>query len=182
MVAAAALAAAAACAPPDDPVIGAPGGIIGRRPPGAFVAGAGDGDGDGGGTTGSTPSGACEPANFVGDANCAVKWSTDIFPKVKAGGTWNCAAAGCHQPNAAQAYSEPLIGATADQAFEDLRKYKSARMPNLYINPCSKDLGASSIHANIAHTLNPAMPPGVKGTDADLAKLKTWVECGAPKN
>jgi hypothetical protein len=169
-----------ACAPPEDPAIGAPNGILGRQPPSAV--------GDGGAAPPSGNQGvACTEADWAkdDDAACAVKWSTDIFPKVT--GAWNCTLAGaCHQPGApgGSPAALPLIDKdNAATAFKQLAEFKNDSLGRVYINPCSKVLGESAFHGNISGTVGKVMPPGSGvSVQADKDQLKTWIECGAPNN
>lgn len=165
--------AAGACGAVDEPLYGPPGGIDGRKPP--PPAGFGDTAGTTGATTGGTTgAAACVQANFVSDPNCAVKWSTDIYPKVKA--AWACT--GCHGTQA------PIIdGADATKAWDQLRATAapiSGGKP--YVNPCSKDPTASSFVGNVKHEVGKGMPTTAPLGAADVDQLTTWVACGAPNN
>jgi hypothetical protein len=165
----------------DDPSrFGAHSGLQGKQISGTGTPDPGGGGSDGGGGGGTTPATGCVEANYVGDMNCSVKWSTDIWPLVSATGAWRCAAGDCH----GGVQIPPRIEGEPDKAFADMMKHSINGKP--YLNPCSKDLTASTFFCNMAGN-SPAcgklpMPVGITPVAADIAKLKTWIECGAPKN
>jgi hypothetical protein len=160
----------AACAPVEEPAIGSPGNILRQHTPGGTTT-----DTDGGGTTTTA---ACTDANVVSDANCAVKFTADIFPLIK--GTWGCTTAGCHKTANGQNATPPEISdADATAAYGTLKGWKGNKLTKVYVNPCSKDDNASAILGNLNGDLLPSMPPAGKPATG-LDKLKTWVECGAP--
>ncbi len=135
-----------------------------------------------GGTGGAAPvPTACVPAGYVSDANCAVKWSTDILPLMK---TLSCSGATCHKPGAnGQPPNKPPIDDTAaDATYAALLEYKIGGIP--YFNPCSKNPDQSSFVCNTtaAKVCGQVMPPGIGVSGANAQKIATWVACGAPKN
>ena len=130
----------------------------------------------------SKPSGdgACTQAKWLAvDPACTVKWRTDIHPKMKSGGAWNCGGTGCHVAGA----NDPTIDDDADATYLRLTKKTTSSKP--YLNPCSKDPSASSFACNThaTGTCASAMPPAAGlQNDADKKLVNDWVACGAPKN
>jgi hypothetical protein len=123
--------------------------------------------------------GACTPDKYLPvDPACTVKWSTDIYPKMKSGAAWNCGGTGCHAPGGVA----PVINDNPDETYANLVKHITSGKP--YFNPCSKDVNASSFACNTraTGTCASAMPPGNGVPEADKAPINTWVACGSPKN
>jgi hypothetical protein len=159
-----------ACAPPEDPQVS--GKVENQKTP--------DPSFDAGGAAPAQPV-ACSAANYAqgDDAACTVTWAADIYPLIK--GAWNCAnGAGCHGTGGVA----PVIDTTdAKTAFAALAMYTSAKVTRPYINPCSKVEAESAFTASLTAGGNGAgtkMPIGTPATAADIAKVKTWLECGAP--
>lgn len=163
---------------PPEPEYGAPGAIDNRNPD--------DRTGGGAGGTAGTATACATAADFAkdDDANCAVKFSTDIWPKLKNDGAWRCSTTGCHVSAIPPNVVVPMD--SAGGTFEVLRAMKTKGTQNPYVNPCSKDPAASAFLANLKGELGTKMPVATTGVTppaaADLAQVETWLKCGAPNN
>lgn len=200
--------AAIACTnyePPDVANYGPPNGINGKTPngpPAAAPTGTGTSNpppsSDGGGApAGDSGGGGPPPASnlacvtaggtLVADAGCAVSWSKDIFPKMAAGGAWNCAGASCHA-----AGNPPVLPADAHGMYTTLTAYTGtattgAQAGQYYFNPCSTDPAKSTFSCNLQPAASGGcgslqMPLGITVAAAGMTAVSTWVACGAPEN
>jgi hypothetical protein len=188
-----------ACSGDAPTTYGPPSGLQGKSPAEAFTNngdddgggggnGGGNGNGNGGGNGGGGDAG-CGGAGPIDGGACAVKWSTDIYPKMTAGGAWKCADTNCHGGNA----TPPIIsGTSASAAYTALVNYGLiADTTKHYFNPCSTDPAQSAF---VCNTTTPstcgalgmpslATPPGAAApTPTELTQIATWVGCGAPEN
>jgi hypothetical protein len=181
MVAAGVGAVSVACtAEVSDPRYGPPGGLRNSQLPSPAT---GSGTGTGTAPT-STPEGGTGEGG-VNPASCTVKFSTDIYPSMQQGGTWKCASTnGCH--GGAGAPSVTIDPNNAATAYTTLSKY-TATGGKPYFNANSTDPNASAVTCNLAGQCGGQMPPpgnaaGGAADPATEAKLKTWLQCGAPNN
>jgi hypothetical protein len=191
----------AACAdptPPDVATYGPPNGLSGKE--GQLPGPPDEGDGGGGtgsssGTSSGTGSSSGATAQYLcqqqtpgatladPDGGCSVSFTTDLFPKMQAGGTWNCAspANGCHGNLQA-----PLLTTnTATAFYTTLANFALGDDKGVpYINPCSTDPTKSGFACNVASTgtCGILMPSGAAMAAADQTAVATWVACGAPLN
>jgi len=175
--------------PPDVPNYGPPNGLSGKAPDtptgGGDDAGGGTTPEDAGGSTGATPL-LCQTSGgtIVDGGACAVSFTTQIYPKMQAGGTWNCAGiVGCHGGSAIA----PVLNGTTAQSFYDAMAnmsftYVTPAVP--YVNPCSTSPTSSALACSVASTgtCGNLMPLGTAMPAADQTTIATWVACGAPFN
>lgn len=119
----------------------------------------------------------------VSDMNCSVKFNADILPVLKT----NCADV-CH---GAKNAPPPVLGdpltAYANMDAQRLKNNTQDDKARRYINPCSKDSSASYMLCNLEKdgpdaTCGSHMPVGSTLPAETLAKVKTWLDCGAPNN
>ncbi|MFO0736993.1 MAG: hypothetical protein U0270_13990 [Labilithrix sp.] len=179
------LAAALACTTDyqqglDDPKYAGPNALADQQPPGGSTEQtAGGGGGTSGATATDTPACVTKGGTVIPPEQCAVTFAS-ILAGFQAA---SCTSASCH----GNGNPAPLISADKNATYTALTKFVGTTAKP-YVNPCSKDLTASSIAQNI----DPAAPTGERGTlmppsvgvkDATLlANVKTWVACGAPNN
>jgi hypothetical protein len=188
--------AAVACSnyePPDVANYGPPNGIDGKTPNSPSASGTStppSSGGDGGaasGGEGGTPavSYACG-APIAQTTPCSVSWKADIYPKMVAGGTWNCAGTGACHASATQ----PVLAGDAHSFYTTLANYTGTTTnapyaSEPYLNPCSTDPAKSTFVCNTQATTPcglAGMPLGQPIAAAGLTAISTWVACGAPEN
>ena len=162
----------------EDPNFGLPNALAGQKQPGPSSAAD-----DKSGTTGQ-PECVKAGGTLVNNANCAVSFKTDVLGAFKASA---CDRAGCHTPPTPP--SEPMIDPADPQ--KTWAAFAAFKLSNgkLYVDPCSTDAAKSTIGANVNAAAPVAdrgalMPLGsTTGLPADvIAKIDTWLKCGAPNN
>ena len=115
---------------------------------------------------------------------CAVSWSTDIFPNMMSTGAWRCAQSSCHG-----GFQAPKMSDDPAVTYAALTGYTMVPpAPSIpYVLPGNTDPTASGIECNLSgSTCGQQMPLTQNGashlTSDEIAKLDTWVKCGAPEN
>ncbi|MBK6691950.1 MAG: hypothetical protein IPG50_07060 [Myxococcales bacterium] len=144
-------------------------------------------------TAGGTPVGERTCAQPIAvNTNCAVKWADIYTTYIK--GQWRCADKVCHgtgsltQPSISD--TDPALARRQLAAYV-LKGDKGKAPEKFYIDPCSTEPNVSSIICNLRidnqatcgngmplSGLNNVTVTGV--TAADVDKIKTWLQCGAP--
>lgn len=173
----------------DDPNFGPAGALEGVSPPPrtSDQGAGGSPGGNGGGTSvdGGAPIPEDQPVcvtrggTVLDNGPCAVSFAKDVLD---AFGQANCGDNACH--GGLRPVNPPRIDPGDPAAMYVV--FTTYKMQNSapYVNPCSTDVTASGMYCN----LDPAQPCGTRmpqgGTFADplLAKIETWVKCGAPNN
>ncbi len=117
----------------------------------------------------------------VSDNNCSVKFANDIMPILKQNGCVSC-----HQSTSLPRLTEEAAATYESMLAWTLNASSTDPAAPRYLNPCSKDAKASFFLCNLQKDGATAkcgihMPTGGQISDDALAKVKTWVECGAPK-
>lgn len=169
------LAAIAACEPieENEPELS---GFSGRRPSAQ-------------GTT--TDGGSIDEGTFCnGDPiaavdDCSVSFAESIYPIISTGPS-SCGAPGCHA-TASDNVPNPLADPDPKVVWRLLVDYKfqdRAGGPLPYVNICSNDPEQSAITCNLDFDApcGVAMPENVPLASAEMAAIRTWLECGAPNN
>ena len=113
---------------------------------------------------------------------CTVSWSKDIYPKMAAGQSLDCADGNCHGAGSATLPSIP--GDNATTAWNSLANYIDPGSPKPYVDICSKNADDSAFKCNLSGACLSAkmpLPPGA-ATQDDLDKINSWLSCGAPNN
>lgn len=160
-----------------------PEGLKGKEvpPPSTPIAAGGSGD------AGDTAA-LCDGGAPVGDANCAVKWSTGVYALIQ--NTWKCTNADCHLETAGSSVFAPAISGT-DPSRAWTQLVETTIGGKRYVDPCSKDESVSAMKCNLDTPKScgvAQMPETGRGlavsyaTATDLATLVTWLKCGAPNN
>jgi hypothetical protein len=121
-----------------------------------------------------------------GGPTCAVSWKSQIFKQMTAAGQWQCASASCHGGGGV---AGPMLSDVATVSYDALVNYRTklTTTPLPYILPCATDPAKSAFYCNVmGSSCGPQMPLMTNGasllTPAEVAMVKTWVECGAPNN
>jgi hypothetical protein len=178
-------AALVACGSEVDTLYGPPGGLRNAElptPTATATAPAGDGAApvtDGGATMGDGEAGAANDGAIA--ANCAVSFSTEIYPKMQPAGTWQCSAGTCHGGT-----TVPIMdGTSATNTYAALTAYVNNALP--YFNPASTALTGSAFDCNLRGTCGSAQMPlttngATQASPTDLTTVDTWIMCGAPNN
>jgi hypothetical protein len=142
---------------------GPPGGLQGKLLPGEGNTGTPAPTGDAGG----------------GDPNCAVKFATQLHPKMIAA-PWSCnAGSSCHGAGG----SQPLVTTDAATTYNNFRAYKMKGSNKPYIVPGNTDVASGAMVCNMkgeAGCGNKMPPAGAAAND--IADVETWVKCGSPNN
>lgn len=167
-----------------DPAYGAPNALENQKPPRPTLESVG-GEGGAGSTSGSSSTPKCVQGGgkLVDGGPCAVSFKNDVLRifGTAAAPSQACNVTDCHggKTPPAQPAIEP---ATPEETYNAFQAFTAAGKP--YINPCSTDPTASSIHCNVAATACGSKMPKGGGQIAadDLTKIETWVKCGAPNN
>ena len=185
--------AATNCSAPDIPRYGSPNSLGGKSPPTPPVA---DDPKDSNGTAvpcGGKDYASKRPLADGGPATaCPVSYKNDIFPFMKSNGKWRCAeTASCHGGTI-----PPKITDDPAESYKLLTKYPGTGakvtadgQPGTYFNPCSRDIANSAFSQNLGGTAGSQMPKPLgnpstttQASAEESARVKTWVECGAPDN
>lgn len=161
-----------------DPAFGGPNALAGKRPPGATI----DNEADGGSTAvpGSKPKCVTAGQTLADGGTCAVSFAKDILG---AFGTADCSNPNCH--GGAVPRNEPRIEPSDGPAMWQEFQAFTISTGKPYINPCSTDDTASAMHCNVLAapgTCGVHMPSTGQLPDDAVAKILTWVKCGAPNN
>ncbi len=165
----------------DDPLYGPPNALEGKKVPGGtidFVSGEG-----GVAVAGGTPTKIVCVANGgapVDAGACAVSFKTDVLAIL---GTNNCAASSDCHGGAAPKYKPRIEPSDGPLTWAEFAAFQVGATP--YINPCSTDKAQSSLLCNMQATGTCGTKmPYLSGqvSDADLAKIETWLACGSPNN
>ncbi len=177
LLAAIVIVSVAACLPEQERTSYGPAESLGPRPFPNPQGGGAAADASGG----PSASSLCGGRGPVATTCDGASWKNDIFGKMlSTSGTMKCASGACHAPGANQ---PTIIDTDPDAAYVSLASYTLGNKP--YIDVCNKNNpDTSAIHANLSGALGTKMPeaPGQAASDAQLATIDTWLECGAPNN
>ncbi len=166
-VVAAACASIVACGPDQGPPYGGANALQGVSPP--VVA---------------PPPSACDGGPPV-NPSCGVSFAAQIMPILSTKGSGGCSATSCHGTGL-----PPVITSDPKATWKNLTEQRittAAKTELAYVNLCSLSAEASGISCNIQPTASPNgcgshMPQQRDMPAADLAVIKTWLECGSPNN
>ena len=115
-----------------------------------------------------------EPGAPLDPAACSVTFTKDILPKVR--DQWRCGASACHgNPTV----NKPVMDTTnADATYALLTTF--VHQGKKVVNTSSMNADDSSLYCLMQGTCGARMPQ--QGVDAlDLAMVKAWLECNAPR-
>lgn len=175
----ASLASGWSCASEEIPIYGDPARVAGGASGASGASGAGGGSG--GSDTGG--SGPC-----VVQEACAVSFKTDIFPVLDTRS--KCSDDNlCHGPSVKESGLE-LKAMDVASYHKGLLEYSLADPAGKYIVPCNPKKSKFLCNMKLSEGTNPDPPCGTlmpqkaaNGvTEAELEKIKDWIECGAPNN
>ena len=165
-----------------DPPFGGPNALAGQRPPGATIDVTNEGGAGTSGSVGSKPKCVAAGGALADAGTCAVSFSKDILG---AFGLANCATANCH--GGAVPRNEPRIEPSDGPGMWQEFQAFTISTGKPYINPCSIDDTKSALGCNLL--ADPAacgggvhMPSGAQLPADAVAKVNTWLKCGAPNN
>lgn len=172
----------------DDPRYGAPEALAGVDPPprtsdqGAVGSSSGN---DGTSVDGGAPIPEDQPVcvtrggKVLDNGPCAVSFAKDVLD---AFGQANCGDNACH--GGLRPVNPPRIDPGDPAAMYVVFTTYKMQNSSPYVNPCSTDVTASGMYCNLdpAQPCGTRMPQGGTFADALLAKIETWVKCGAPNN
>lgn len=122
-------------------------------------------------------------------AGCDVSFSSNIFPKMKSTGAWQCASAsGCHGAGTAPIMNDN----SASDTYNALINYQLGNLPTglQYVIPCVDDPTQSAITCNLipAGFCGQRMPLRTRAAIEDVSSddltnvIEKWLSCGAPNN
>jgi hypothetical protein len=117
-------------------------------------------------------------ANVGSDGGaCPVSFKTDLMPIFKAN---SCTLTSCHNGT----YGPKMTDGQPEETWANLAAKVNSTLNKPYIKPCVTDPAASYIVDNLKRTPQggQAMPQSTNMSDPDIAKVETWVKCGAPNN
>ncbi len=166
-----------------DPGFGGPNALAGQRPPGATADVTDDGGtGASSGAVGSKPKCVAAGGTLADAGTCAVSFSKDILGSF---GLANCATANCH--GGAVPRNEPRIEPSDGPGMWQEFQAFTISTGKPYINPCSTDDTTSALGCNLLADPTPCgggvhMPSGAQMPADAVAKVATWLKCGAPNN
>jgi hypothetical protein len=163
-----------------DPNYGGPNALAGQRPPGATVDVQAEGGTDPA-SVGSKPKCVASGGALADAGTCTVSFAKEVLAIY---GTAGCGDVNCH--GGATPRNLPRIDPGEPTAM--WQEFQAFTLSNgkPYINPCSIDPAQSTISCNLAAgppTLcGTHMPQGGQIQPTDIAKIETWLKCGAPNN
>jgi len=158
---------------------GSPTGLKGRDVPDASQPGTALVP-DAGTVNTTTICGGLGPINPDG-GGCTVSWSKDIVPKMASGQSLACSDGNCHGQGSA---TLPSIPSDPTAAWNSLANYTDPGSPKVYVDICSKNADDSAFKCNLSGACLASKMPLAPGaaTDDDVAKINSWLACGAPNN
>lgn len=168
-----------------DPSYGGPNALAGQRPPGTTADNAdGGGASSGGLVPGAKPKCVAAGGALADAGTCAVSFAKDVLGAYALA---SCATASCH--GGATPLNQPRIATAASDAPAMWQEFQAFTISTgqPYINPCSTDDTKSAMGCNLL--ADPAackggvhMPSGAQMPADAVAKINTWLKCGAPNN
>lgn len=158
----------------DDPLFGDPNALANQRPPGA------SNDTSTKGGTGVGP--ACVRAGgmLAPMTMCNVSLKDGVLSEF---GKAGCASTACHG-GTTPLYEPRIEPGDGPAMWEEWQKFTLSN-GKPYTNPCSTQVGDSTIACNVNGTApcGSLMPKGMTGLPPNIVQLvETWVKCGAPNN
>ena len=166
-----------------DPNYGGPNALAGQRPPGATSDNVEGGAASSSGVIpGEKPKCVAAGAAIVDGGTCAVSFAKDVLG---AFGLANCSTANCHGGTTPRNLPriEPSEGPGMWQEFQAF----TMTTGKAYINPCSTNTATMGMGCNLIAEGQPGacgvhMPQGTQMPPDAVAKINTWLKCGAPNN
>jgi hypothetical protein len=124
----------------------------------------------------SDPGLEAQPGTPLDPAECTVTYTKDVLPKIK--DQWRCGAGGCHSAPLATGAVTVFDTTNADATYAKLTT--TVHGGKKLVDTTSAAPSDSALYCLMQGTCGERMPR--QGVDPlDLALVKTWLECKAPR-